>query len=66
MNAIVTKILDLPHATLLTYAAIALSLIGYLNGTLTLEQAFITSGVGTAGAGALGIARNGSGRGVKK
>lgn len=63
---ILEKILDLPHATLLAYVAIALSIIGYLNGTLTLEQAFVASGVGTAGAGALGIARNGSGRGLKR
>jgi hypothetical protein len=63
---VLEKLMDLPHATLLAYAAIILSVIGYLQGSLTLEQAFITSGVGTAGAGGLGIARNGSGRGVKK
>jgi hypothetical protein len=63
---IIEKVLDLPHATLLTYAAIVLALIGYLNGTLDLEQAFIASGIGTAGAGVLGHARNGAGRGVKK
>lgn len=60
------RFLDLPHATLLTYAAIVLSVIGYLQGTLTLEQAFVASGIGTAGAGVLGVARNGSGRGLKK
>lgn len=63
---ILEKLMDLPHATLLAYAAIILSVIGYLQGSLTLEQAFITSGVGTAGASGLGIARNGSGRGIKR
>lgn len=66
LDQLFEKFFDLPHATLLTYAAIVLSVIGYLNDTLTLEQAFVASGVGTAGAGVLGVARNGSGRGVKK
>lgn len=66
IDQLIEKFFDLPHATLLTYVAIALSVIGYLNGTLTLEQAFVASGVGTAGAGVLGVARNGAGRGVKR
>lgn len=63
---VLERLMNLPHATLLAYAAIILAVIGYLQGTLTLDQAFVASGVGTAGAGVLGVARNGSGRGVKR
>lgn len=66
MNAIFEKILDLPHATLLSYIGIVVAVVGYLNGTLTLEAAFALASGGTAAAGLLGHARNGAGRGVKK
>lgn len=61
-----TKLLDLPHATLLTYVGIVCAVLGYLNGDLTLLQAFAAAGVTGIGAGQLGVARNGSGRGIKK
>lgn len=60
------KFMDLPHATLLTYVAIIAAVVGYISGDLTLFQAMAAAGVGGVGAGQLGIARNGSGRGVKK
>lgn len=55
-----------PIATLQAIAGIVLAVIAYLNNDLTIFQAFIAVGANTAGAGALGHARNGAGRGIKQ
>lgn len=66
MNELLEKLMDLPHATIIADVVVVLVIVAYLQGTITFEQAIIALGAGTTGAGFLGIARNGSGRGVKK
>lgn len=56
---------DFPLATFLAIAAVVLSTIAYINGDISFFEALSASGIGTAGAGVLGHARNGAGRGVK-
>jgi hypothetical protein len=57
---------DIPVATLQTLAGIVLAIIAYISKDLTIFQAFAAVGINTAGAGVVGVARNGSGRGVKR
>lgn len=57
---------DIPIATIQAVAGIVLAVIAYLNNDLTIYQAFVAVGANTAGAGVLGHARNGAGRGVKR
>lgn len=57
---------DLPLATVTAIGGGVLALIGYLNGDLTIFQALAGWGITSAGGGAVGHARNGAGRGVRK
>jgi hypothetical protein len=57
---------DLPLATIMTIGSGILSLIAYLNGDLNVTQALAAWGIVGVGAGQVGQARNGSGRGLKK
>lgn len=57
---------DIPIATLQTIAGLILAIIAYLNNDFSIFEAFVAVGANTAGAGALGVARNGAGRGVKR
>lgn len=54
-----------PLATVLAIGGAALAFIAYLNGDLTVFEALGVFGLNTLGAGQLGQARNGAGRGVK-
>jgi hypothetical protein len=60
------KLMDLPHATIIADIVIVLVIVAYLQGTISFEEAILALGAGTAGAGVLGHARNGAGRGVKQ
>ncbi len=70
MNAVVKAfegfIDNLPVATITAIGGGILALIGYLNGDLSIFQALAAWGITSAGGGAVGHARNGAGRGVKK
>lgn len=57
---------DMPMATLQALAGIVLAIIAYISKDLTIFQAFAAVGINTAGAGAIGVARNQAGRGVRK
>lgn len=60
------SILDkLPAATLTHIGGIVIATIAYLNGDLSVFQALAAVGIVGIGAGQLGVARNGSGRGLK-
>lgn len=56
---------DLPLATLQTLVGIGLAVLAYINNDLTIFQAFVAVGANTAGAGAIGHARTGAGRGLR-
>lgn len=57
---------DLPLATLISLAGIVGAVIALINGSLDYEQFMLAIGATTAGAGVLGHARNGAGRGLRK
>lgn len=57
---------DIPLATIQTVTGFGLAILAYLNGDLTIFQAFVAVGANTAGAGVVGVARNQAGRGVKR
>jgi hypothetical protein len=57
---------EIPVATLQTVAGIVLAVIAYISKDLSIFQAFAAVGINTAGAGVVGVARNGAGRGVKR
>jgi len=57
---------DIPVATLQTIAGIILAIIAYVSNDLSIFQAFAAVGINTAGAGAIGVARNQAGRGVRR
>lgn len=54
-----------PLASIQAVAGYVIVLIAYLNGDLGVEAALLALGANTAGAGVLGHARNGAGRGVR-
>lgn len=54
-----------PVATLQTIAGIVLAIVAYISKDIGIFEAFVAVGANTAGAGVLGQARNGAGRGVK-
>jgi len=56
---------NVPVATLQTVAGIVLAIIAYVSKDISIFQAFVAVGANTAGAGLIGHARNGAGRGVK-
>ena len=56
---------DLPIATLISIASIVLAVIAYVNGDLSIEEAFLAVGAVTGGSGVLGVARAQSGKGVR-
>jgi hypothetical protein len=56
---------NVPLATVLSIIGSALATIAYFNGDLTIFEALAAWGVVNVGAGQLGVARNGSGRGTK-
>lgn len=55
----------IPMATVISLASIIIVIIGYISNDLTVEQALVAIGASLGGAGALGFARNGSGRGMR-
>lgn len=57
---------DIPVATIQTIGGIVLATLAYVSNDLSIFQAFVAVGANTAGAGAIGFARNGAGRGVKR
>jgi hypothetical protein len=57
---------DIPLATVSFIAGCVLAIIGYLSNDLTVFQALAVCGVVGVGAGQLGQARNGAGRGVRR
>lgn len=57
---------DLPIATLISIASIILAVIAYVNGDLSIEEAFLAVGAATGGSGVLGVARAQSGKGVRR
>lgn len=57
---------DLPIATISQVGGGIVALIAYLNGDLSVAEALAAWGIVGIGAGQLGVARNGSGRGVRK
>lgn len=65
MNALIAALDKLPLATIQAVVGYVVVLIAYLNGDLDVEAALVALGANTAGAGVLGHARNGAGRGVK-
>lgn len=56
----------LPLATIMTLGGGVVALIAYLNGDLGAAEALAVWGVVGVGAGQVGVARNGAGRGVKR
>jgi hypothetical protein len=67
MLAVIEKFIDnLPVATITAVGGGVLALIGYLNGDLTIFQALAAWGITSAGGGAVGHARNGAGRGLRR
>lgn len=56
---------SIPMATLLSVAAVVVVVIAYVSNDISVDQALIALGVATGGAGILGHARNGAGRGLK-
>lgn len=57
---------DIPVATPTFFIVAALIIIAYISNDLTVFQALAAFGVNGLGAGAIGHARNGAGRGVKR
>ena len=54
-----------PLATLYSIAAVVIAVIAYLNHDLSVFQALAAVGITHFGAGKLGEARNGAGRGLR-
>lgn len=57
---------DVPMASVSFVAGVVLATIGYLNGDLSVFQALAAAGIVAGGGGALGHARNGAGRGMRR
>lgn len=57
---------DVPMATVVTIAAIVGGLIALVTDSIDFEQFLLGIGATTAGAGILGVARNGAGHGVNR
>jgi hypothetical protein len=57
---------NVPVATLSFIAGVVVSFVAYLNGDLTVQEALVAVGAVGGGAGVIGHARNGAGRGVKR
>lgn len=57
---------DIPLASFSFIAGVIIIVLGYLNNDLTVDQALIAAGAIGGGAGAIGHARNGAGRGMRK
>ena len=57
---------DVPMATIQALAGIVLAVIAYVSNDISIFQAFVAVGANTAGAGAIGVARNQAGRGIKR
>lgn len=57
---------DLPIATLISIAAIVVVVIAYIRGDLSIDEALVSLGATTGGAGLLGVARAQSGKGVRR
>lgn len=56
---------NVPVATLTFLVSVALVVIAYISNDLSIEDAFVCLGLAGGGAGAIGHARNGAGRGVR-
>jgi len=62
-----TSTLDnLPLASIIAIVSIALAVVAYLNGDLSIQDAFLAVGAVNGGAGILGIARAQSGKGLAR
>lgn len=60
------NVLDkLPLATIIALVSIVIVVIAYLNDDLSIQDALVSLGALTGGAGVLGIARAQSGKGVR-
>lgn len=57
---------DVPMASVLSLTAAVIVVIAYISNDLTVFEALVATGAATGGAGFLGQARNGAGRGVRK
>jgi hypothetical protein len=55
----------LPLATITFLTGTTLTVVAYLSNDLTIFEAFACLGFSGGGAGAIGIARNGAGRGLR-
>lgn len=57
---------NLPLGTLISLASIVIVVIACIRNDLTIEQGLVALGATNAGAGVIGIARNGAGKGLRK
>jgi hypothetical protein len=57
---------DFPLATVQTLAGIVIAVAAYINHDISVAMALLAVGGNTAGAGLVGHARNGAGRGVRR
>lgn len=56
---------DIPMASLISVASIVIIVIAYISNDLSVGDALLALGASLGGAGVLGHARNGAGRGVR-
>jgi hypothetical protein len=69
VELLIAKVAGLTHipvATIIGIAGSIVVLVNYIEGNLDVQQFAVSIGAVNAGAGVLGHARNGAGRGVKK
>lgn len=57
---------DIPMASVLALASVVIIIIAYVSNDIDVDTALYMLGASLAGAGVLGHARNGAGRGVRK
>ena len=57
---------DIPMATILAIASVVIVIVAYVSNDLNVDEALLALGAALGGAGVLGHARNGAGRGVRK
>jgi hypothetical protein len=57
---------DLPMATVLALAGVIVTIIAYVSNDISFETAMVSLGAELGGAGVIGHARNGAGRGMRK
>jgi len=57
---------NLPLASLISVVSVIVIVIAYIRNDLSIEDALVSLGAATGGAGVLGIARAQSGKGVRR